>query len=51
MSEILTKAIFAAGCIMLPVVWGYVVNRLFNLWRERTGDDGNEDPFMPDYQI
>ncbi|MGH7127641.1 MAG: hypothetical protein ACREJB_04850 [Planctomycetaceae bacterium] len=43
----LTKLLFAAACVVLPVVWGVVVNWVFGLWRNRRGDE----PIFPDYQI
>ena len=47
------KILFAAACLLLPIVWGVLVNWMFNLWNgrklEKTDDD--DDWVFPDYQI
>ena len=47
----LEKVLYVAACVVLPVVWGVVVNWLFNLWRERTAEKSADEPIFPDYQI
>lgn len=38
------------ACITLPVVWGVVVNWLFDLWSSRKAST-EDDSIFPDYQI
>ena len=55
--SVLGKILFAAACLLLPIVWGVLVNWLFNLWNgrktETDADAGpdNDDWGVPDYQI
>ena len=54
MAETLTgKILFVAACLLLPVVWGVVVNWLFNLWNGRKVREAEDDDdwVFPDYQI
>jgi len=44
------KLVFTFVCIALPVVWGVVVNWLFDLWRGQP-DTQDDDRVFPDYQI
>ncbi len=39
------------ACLILPVVWGVLVNWLFDLWHERAAEKSSDDPIFPDYQI
>ncbi|MDA1017641.1 MAG: hypothetical protein O3A00_24680 [Planctomycetota bacterium] len=39
-----------ATCIALPVIWGVIVNWLFDLWSGRKSDS-DDDSIFPDYQI
>ncbi len=47
----LEKVLYVAACVIFPVVWGVIVNWLFNLWQERTADNSTDEPIFPDYQI
>lgn len=54
MSDLVGKILFTVSCLVLPVVWGVLVNWFFDAWQERTKDNGDErpdEPFFPDYQI
>ena len=42
---------YTAVCLVLPVVWGVVVNWLFQLWQTRSADKNGDEPVFPDYQI
>ena len=40
------------ACITIPVLWGAIVNWLFNRWRDHRSDVKAEDEsIFPDYQI
>ena len=45
------KILFLLASLVLPVVWGVLVNWLFDLWRERQLSDSEDEPVFPDYQI
>ena len=48
------KILLAVGCLVLPVLWGMVVNWLFVRWynRERNHSAPSlDDPDVIDYQI
>ena len=47
----LNKILFTAACLILPVVWGVVVNWMFNRWQGRVREKSNDEPLYPDYQI
>ncbi len=49
--RVLHKVLFTLACLVLPVIWGVLVNWLFNLWRGRTVHNENDEPIFPDYQI
>lgn len=43
---------FALLCVVVPVVWGVLVNKAFDAWRARRGRGARGDgPIFPDYQI
>lgn len=44
------KLAFTVVCVGLPVLWGVIVNWLFNLWRGQPGTQ-TDDRVFPDYQI
>jgi hypothetical protein len=43
--------LFTLLCLILPVVWGALVNWLFNLWRAKAARKEQDEPIFPDYQI
>ncbi len=45
------KILFTAACLILPVLWGVLVNWAFNLWQGRTAEKQDQEPVFPDYQI
>ncbi len=48
----LNKLLMVAACLLLPILWGVVVNWLFNFWSSRAGrNEDDEEPIFPDYQI
>jgi hypothetical protein len=57
----LDSAAFVAACLIVPVVWGWLVNWLFNRWRRsrapgnerstRTAAEDESDATFSDYQI
>ncbi len=51
MSEITRKLLFTAACLILPVLWGVLVNWLFNLWQSARTEKTEDEPVFPDYQI
>jgi hypothetical protein len=47
----LIKVLFIVACLVLPVVWGWLVHALFRvIERKRFGQDDN-DSIFPDFQI
>jgi hypothetical protein len=43
---------FIVACVVLPILWGVVVHRVFELFRTRPRSDSDEhEPEFPDYQI
>jgi hypothetical protein len=46
---VVERVLWIAGCVVLPVVWGVVVHRLFEWLRPRSGT-GDDRDFL-DYQI
>ncbi len=49
--RMLDKIFFMIACIIIPVLWGVIVNWLFNLWQDRSADSSDDDYIFPDYQI
>lgn len=52
--QVLQKIAFILACLVLPIVWGVLVNWVFNLWQSRKAarNNGKEDEWIfPDYQI
>jgi hypothetical protein len=52
------KWLLIAGCLVVPLVWGWLVNALFVRWLRRGNGSGNshhDEPApqapYPDYQI
>jgi heme/copper-type cytochrome/quinol oxidase subunit 2 len=50
-TAVLVKVGFVLACLILPVVWGVVVNWLFEFWRNRSEEKRDTDSIFPDYQI
>lgn len=46
----LQKIAFILACLLLPVLWGVLVNWLFGMWKNRNSRNDDE-PIFPDYQI
>ncbi len=44
------RLLFVGLCLLLPVVWGAIVNRMFDLWQRRPTEAG-DDRIFPEYQI
>jgi len=42
---------YTAVCLVLPVLWGILVNWLFCFWQTRSADRNADEPIFPDYQI
>jgi hypothetical protein len=51
LETMLIKVLFIVACLVLPVVWGWLVHALFRvIERKRFGQDDN-DSIFPDFQI
>lgn len=53
---VIERIAFIAACLVLPVLWGIAVNRVFDLWQKRSADaeepgGSNDEPIFPDFQI
>jgi len=51
---VLNKTLITIACLVLPVLWGVVVNWLFTAWRRRFPNRkpaGPPDPDVIDFQI
>jgi len=46
-----SRIIFVLACLVLPILWGVIVNRLFNFWQGEAEDVADDEPIFPDYQI
>ena len=51
MNDLASKLLFTVACLTLPVLWGVLVNWLFNLYGNRASHESREEPVFPDYQI
>tara|TARA_R110002111_G_scaffold117466_4_gene179524 strand:- start:3412 stop:3594 length:183 start_codon:yes stop_codon:yes gene_type:complete len=49
--QMLDKIFFIIACIIIPVLWGVIVNWLFNQWQDHSSDRSDDDYIFPDYQI
>ncbi|MCR9231552.1 MULTISPECIES: hypothetical protein [Gimesia] len=47
----LDKIFFIIACIIIPVLWGVIVNWIFNQWQDRSNNNSDDDYIFPDYQI
>ena len=45
--------LFILACLGLPILWGVLVDWVFNHWNLRNGriDETDEESSFPDYQI
>lgn len=51
-SVLLEKTLFTLACLVLPVLWGVLVNWMFGIWQTRKSNtDHNDDQIFPDFQI
>ncbi len=51
MDELTRNILFTAACVILPVLWGVLVNWVFDLWQSRNAEKSQDEPIFPDYQI
>ena len=51
MDELTRNILFTAACVILPVLWGVLVNWVFDLWQSRNAEESQDEPIFPDYQI
>ena len=51
MNDLTSTILFTAMCLLLPILWGVLVNWLFNLWQARAAEKENDESIFPDYQI
>ena len=51
MDELTRNILFTAACVILPVLWGVLVNWVFDLWQSRNTEKSQDEPIFPDYQI
>lgn len=42
---------YTVVCLVLPVLWGILVNWLFRFWQTRSAGRNEDKPVFPDYQI
>ena len=45
------SVLFTSACLILPVIWGVLVNWLFDFWQAKAAGKEGDDPIFPDYQI
>jgi hypothetical protein len=54
-ATVTTRMLYVAACLVLPVVWGVLVNWLFTAWRQRPTaprpPEAPDESVFPDYQI
>jgi hypothetical protein len=48
---VLSSVLFTLACLILPVIWGALVNWLFNLWQAKAAGKEGDESIFPDYQI
>ncbi|GAB4138586.1 MAG: hypothetical protein Tsb009_06880 [Planctomycetaceae bacterium] len=49
--NILNRILFVLACLLLPMLWGVIVNWVYNFWSERSERKADDDTIFPDYQI
>ena len=42
---------YLLACLLIPVLWGAIVNWMFDLWQRRDRDTSDEETGFPDFQI
>ena len=47
----ISRLLYFAACLLIPVMWGAIVNWMFDLWQRRDQQTTEEDTGFPDYQI
>lgn len=48
----LNKILMVVACLLLPILWGVIVNWVFNFWNKLAARrEEEEEPIFPDYQI
>lgn len=47
----LSPLIYLLACLLIPVLWGAIVNWMFDLWQRREPEAAEEETGFPDYQI
>ncbi len=45
----MNDVLYFLACLLLPIVWGIVVNKAFTHWQQRSNK--NHDPHGHDFQI
>ncbi|MFG0335523.1 MAG: hypothetical protein ACF8TS_19355 [Maioricimonas sp. JB049] len=45
------RILFAITCLVVPILWGVLVNRIFDAWRVRNGQPGPKETPRQDFQI
>jgi len=48
---VFSRLLFVVACLLLPILWGGLVNRVYNAWSHRADPKSEDDAFFPDYQI
>ncbi|MEZ6129280.1 MAG: hypothetical protein R3C59_11400 [Planctomycetaceae bacterium] len=46
-----TSPLFVVSCVVLPIVWGMFVHRVFGLIRRPRARQSSRDTSWPDFQI
>jgi len=47
----LIRISFIAACLVLPIVWGWIVHALFRYLERQRFNQNDDEPIFPDYQI
>jgi hypothetical protein len=51
MTGLTSKILLTLACLAFPVVWGVLVNWLFDRWSAKRKSNLANEPTFPDYQI
>lgn len=49
--NVIERILFAVTCLVVPILWGLLVDRIFDAWRARDGQSGSRETSRHDYQI
>ncbi|MEW4526129.1 hypothetical protein [Maioricimonas sp. JC845] len=49
--NVIERILFAVTCLVVPILWGLLVDRIFDAWRARDGQSGSKETSRHDYQI